>query len=134
MFCCCFNNKSNENEILIHENKRNERIIISTSHSNSKKNESYEPPEINEINENNQRLSLPISPAQKETNRSNTLKHRKKAGYVKKKGHLVKNWKKRYLVLKGYYFFIIVLLNFFLLFLNRWYVNLLWKCKYIKKR
>jgi hypothetical protein len=66
----------------------------------SKNDEDYEPPHMPD-SDLAQRLSLPTSSAQKEGKRSSLAKHRKKAGFVKKKGHLVKNWKKRYLVLKG---------------------------------
>jgi hypothetical protein len=105
MFCCC--RKQRNEEVLIPSDcKRNERVIISSSRSSSsaasgsKNHENYEPPRLPET-DLAQRLSLPTSSAQKDGKKISLAKHRKKAGFVKKKGHLVKNWKKRYLVLKG---------------------------------
>jgi hypothetical protein len=106
MGCCCAKTARDDALIPSTDTKRNERVIISSrSPSTSNKNphvggDDYNPPSFPDP-EFTQRLSLPISPAQKDGKKINVTKHRKKAGFVKKKGHLVKNWKRRYLVLKG---------------------------------
>lgn len=108
MGCCCGKTAAEDALLPSTDTKRNERVIISSrspskNHTTGGKEEGgdtdddYEPPSLPE----NQRLSLPYSPAQKDGKKINITKHRKKSGFVKKKGHLVKNWKRRYLVLKG---------------------------------
>ena len=106
--CCCRRNK--DTDPLVIDPKRSESKIIasrtkSDRHSSNETDRisQYEPP----IEPSELRLSLPTAPAQKEANviTAKTLtsagNHIQKMGYVKKKGHLVKNWKRRYLVLKG---------------------------------
>ena len=77
--------------------------IIEQSGTNRPTTRTYEPPEDSMDSE--LRLSLPTAPAQKEGNISefSATKHLQKSGYVKKRGHLVKNWKRRFMVLKGAY-------------------------------
>jgi hypothetical protein len=98
--CCC---KSAENDALLPDQKRNDRKIIASRHSKSVDG-SYEPPKLSfqDVDTTN-RLSLPHAPAQRTCSlTSSSLRHRAKSGYVKKKGHLLKNWKRRFLVLKGF--------------------------------
>lgn len=106
MFSCCCNRAKDDVLLTTNDVKRNERVIVSSrtsSTSNKDRTDDdsvYEPPHLPDPDVL-QRLSLPYCPAQKEGKKISIGKHRKKAGYVRKKGHLVKNWKKRYLVLKG---------------------------------
>jgi hypothetical protein len=118
MGCCCGKSAQDDALIPATDTKKNERVIISSRSPSSASNknastvgEEYEPPSFPDP-EFTQRLSLPISPAQKGGKKISITKHRKKAGFVKKKGHLVKNWKRRYLVLKGLFLRLRTLPNF----------------------
>jgi hypothetical protein len=107
-FCCCWFDKKKENT-LIDNNNRNERKVIwkrskqpSTTEINTNNSKSqYDPPSLYEAT--TQRLSLPSVPAQVDTSKwdESSNVHSVKAGYVSKQGHIVKIWKKRYVVLKG---------------------------------
>jgi hypothetical protein len=93
MFLCCCRKVKDKPLIFLAESN--------VEASNRSSAQSYEPPETSVDTE--ARLSLPTAPAQSESNvrSSSATKHLQKSGYVKKRGHLVKNWKRRFIVLKG---------------------------------
>lgn len=109
MPCCGWCKSSTEDVYVPQDSPRKERKIIGAKMTRSPsrtllqtRTKSYEPP----TSEAAARLSLPYSPAQREYDISSGRApgvHAKKSGFMKKKGHLVKNWKKRYVVLKGLY-------------------------------
>jgi hypothetical protein len=103
-FCCCFAKKGSDP--LIDNNGNSGRRIIAKKSTFKGRDIGYEPPALDiSGTSGTHRLSLSTAPGQLEY-LAGPLPgiHERKSGFLRKKGHVMKNWKKRFFNLQGYHF------------------------------